>query len=125
MSSGIPIDPLFVPREILLAKIIFPDQSEKRRPILVISKFSDKALMPSSRILVCLAITSNPNSDKFMIPISNDSMEERQFPKPSKVVCDNFFTILKSDVIKRIGKVTPEFYNKICNLIKSDVLDIN
>lgn len=125
MSSGILIDPLFVPREILLAKIIFSDQSEKRRPILVISKFSDKALMPSSRILVCLAITSNPNSDKFMISISNDDMEEKQFPKPSKVVCDNFFTILKSDVIKRIGKVTPEFYNKICSVIKSDILDIN
>ena len=124
MSSGIPINPSFEAKEVLLARITFPEQEEKLRPILVISKFSSRAFIPSSSILVCLAITSNRNTDPFMIPISNTDMEVKPLPIPSHVVCNHFFTILKTDVIKRIGKVKPDFYDKVTQFVRSNVLDI-
>jgi mRNA-degrading endonuclease toxin of MazEF toxin-antitoxin module len=125
MSSGTRIEPRFEPREVLLANITFPNQEIKPRPILVISKFSSVSLIPSSTILVCLAITSNTDNDPYMIEIKNSDMEERSFPKQSKVVCNNIFTILKSDVTKRIGKVTPNFYNQITGLLRATVLEID
>ncbi len=124
MSSGTPIDPNYVPREVVLAKIIFENQEEKPRPVLIISKFSNRAFIPPSRTLICLPITSNQNSDKFMIKITDEDMEEKKFPKPSQVICDQIFTIFKNDVIKRIGKVTPSFYSKIIGFVKTDIIDI-
>ncbi len=51
-------------------------------------------------------------------------MEENLFPKPSQIVCTNFFTIAKTDVIKKIGKIKINFYKEIIKKIKDDVLDI-
>ena len=59
-----------------------------------------------------------------MIKITDEDMEERKFPKPSQVICDQIFTIFKNDVIKRIGKVTPSFYSKIVGFVKTDIIDI-
>lgn len=73
---------------------------------------------------MCLAITSNTSSDPYMIQIRNADMEENTFPKPSQVVCDNIFTILKTDVVKRIGKVKPQFYETITGMLKTKILEI-
>ena len=124
MSSGTRTSIRFEPREVLLAKITFPGKPEKIRPILVISKFSSVVFNPPSQILTCLAITSNTDSDPYMIQIKNSDMEENTFPRPSKVICDNIFTILKTDVTKRIGKVTPLFYDTVTSVLKAKILEI-
>lgn len=116
--------PRFEPREVLLAKITFPNKEEKIRPILVISKFSSVIYSPTSLIVVCVSITSNLSNDPFMVEIKNSDMEENIFPKPSQVVCDNFFTVLKTDVKKKIGKVTPTFYARITDILKNSILEI-
>lgn len=94
ISSGIPIDPNYVPREVLLARITFPGQPEKKRPILVVSKFSNRSFIPSSSTLVCLPITSNQNLDNYMIKINNKDLEENTFPKASQVIYNQVFTYL-------------------------------
>jgi len=124
MSSGTTTRPRFEAREVLLAKIAFPNGEIKQRPILVISKFSSVIFNPPSSILICLAITSNTNSDPHMIQIRNADMEENTFPRSSQVVCDNIFTILKTDVVKRIGKVKPNFYETVIGMLKTKILDI-
>lgn len=124
MSSGTNTRPRFEPREILLANITFPNQEVKTRPVLVISKFSSVMFTPQSPILIGLAITSNTNSDPFMIEIKNEDMEQKPLEKPSKVVCNNIFTILKTDIIKKIGKVTPTFYTTVTTMLKNKVLEI-
>lgn len=83
MSFGTNTEPYFTPREILLAKINFPGQTEKQRPILVISKFSDKAFEPPSNILICLPITSSPQKYNFKIRIEDQHMESQPLPKVS------------------------------------------
>ena len=52
-------------------------------------------------------------------------MEENIIPKISAIICNNFFTIPKSDVNKKIGKIKSEVYEKIMKKIKQDVLDVN
>ncbi|MGI0056971.1 MAG: type II toxin-antitoxin system PemK/MazF family toxin, partial [Nitrosarchaeum sp.] len=112
MSFGTRIEPRYEPREILLAIVKFHDQEEPEiRPVLVLSKFS---LTPANEIFICLAISSSlEQNNPFRIDIMGNDTEEGSFPKPSQVVCDNFFTIPKTDVQKRIGKVTIQFYSKI------------
>ena len=124
MSSGQTTNIKFESREILLAQITFPGKETKTRPILVISKFSSISLQPVSEILICLAVTSIDTTNPHMIKIKNSDLEENTFPKPSQVVCNNMFTILKTDVIKRIGKIKPEFYKQVTDLIKKNILEI-
>lgn len=117
MSSGI----LFEPQEVILTSITFPDQQIKRRPVLVISKFSRNA---SEDIFVCLPITSVLSNDPFSIKIEDSDTQDGFFYKPSQVLCQYYFTQLKSEVIRRIGKVTPQFYQKIKLKIRQDILDV-
>ena len=122
MSSGTHTSITYDPGEILLAKITFPDESPKHRPILVISKFSSTMFQPSSFTLICLAISSVDTDGPFKIKIKSNDLEGQPLPKSSQVVCDNIFTIMKSDVIKHIGKVNPVFYEKVMGLLKTKVL---
>lgn len=117
MSSGT----LFEPQEIVLTGITFPNQQIKRRPVLVISKFSKNA---SEDLFVCLPITSSLSPDPFAIKICNSDVQEGFFPKPSQVLCQYYFTELKNRGDRRIGKITPQFYQKIKTKIRTEVLDV-
>ena len=112
---------LFEPQEIILTNISFPNQKFKKRPVLVISKFSKNT---SEDIFVCLPITSYLQDDPFAIKINSSDTQEGSFPKPSQVLCQYYFTELKSDTYKKIGKVTPQFYQKIKIKIRTGILDV-
>ena len=118
MSSGTP----FEPQEIAITRITFPDQNtEKKRPVLIISKFSKKS---TEDIFVCLPITSSLSDDPFGIRINAADMQNGILPLPSQVLCQYYFTKLKIDKEKRVGKVTPQFYQKLKTKIHSDILDV-
>ena len=123
MSSGTRIEPRFEPREILLAEVKFYNQEKLEiRPVLVLSKFS---MTPANEIFICLAISSSlEKNNPFRIDIIGKDTESGFFPKPSQVVCDNFFTIPKADVTKLIGKATIMFYSKITKILKDKILQI-
>ncbi len=117
MSSGT----LFEPQEIILTEIVFPNQQLKKRPVLVISEFSKNT---SENIFVCLPITSSLYDDPFAIKINNSDTQEGFFPKPSQVLCQYYFTELKSDIDRKIGKITPQFYQKVKTKIRTEILDV-
>ena len=117
MSSGM----IFEPQEILLTEIKFPDQKTKQRPVLVISKFSKQ---DSTHTFICLPITSSSSYDQFAMDIRYSDMQNGYLLKPSRVLCKYYFTQLKTGATKKIGKITPQFYQKIKQKIRQDVLDI-
>jgi len=117
MSSGT----RFESQEIILTEIAFPNQEFKKRPVLVISKFSRNT---SEDIFVCLPITSSLSNNPLAIKINNSDTQEGFFPKPSQVLCQYYFTELKSDIDRRIGKITPQFYQKVKTKIRTEILDV-
>ena len=122
MSSGTANDIRFEPMEILLARVTFPDTQEtKARPVLVISNFSSKARSPESRHFICMPLTSNPNVDSTMIKIENKDLESKPLAKPSQVICNYIFTMTKNDAMKKIGTVTPRFYQQVITTTKQNI----
>ena len=117
MSSGT----LFEPQEIILTEISFPNRQFKKRPVLVISKFSKNT---SEDTFVCLPITSSLYDDPLGIKINNSDTQEGFFPKPSQVLCQYYFTELKGDIDRKIGKITPQFYQKVKIKIRTEILDV-
>ena len=117
MSSGT----LFEPQEIILTEISFPNRQFKKRPVLVISKFSKNT---SEDTFVCLPITSSLYDDPLGIKINNSDIQEGFFPKPSQVLCQYYFTELKGDIDRKIGKITPQFYQKVKIKIRTEILDV-
>ncbi len=118
MNSGI----LFEPQEIVLTTIRFPDQLvAKKRPVLVISKFSKNT---SEEIFICVPITSSLSDEQFAIKMNVSDMQEGSLYKPSQVLCQYYFTELKNMVYKKIGKVTPQFYHKVKTKINTEILDV-
>ncbi|MFZ0183278.1 MAG: type II toxin-antitoxin system PemK/MazF family toxin [Nitrosotalea sp.] len=118
MMSGI----RFEAGEILLVTIQFAGQEvSKTRPSLVISKFS---MNPAHDVFIALAITSNPQNDPYMIKIMDSDILQGSLVAPSQVICNHIFTLQKNDVTKSIGKVRPEFFQKIKQILKTDILEI-
>lgn len=117
MSSGT----LFEPQEVILTSITFPNQQTKKRPVLVISKFSKN---PNEDIFVCLPITSALYDDPFAIKINSSDTQQGYFPKPSQVLCQYYFTELKNGIDRKIAKITPQFFQQIKTKIKTDILDL-
>ena len=60
----------------------------------------------------------------FRIDIVDSDMYEGALPKVSQIVCDNFFTIEKADVEKRIGKLSIQGYSKVTTLIKDKIISV-
>ena len=117
MNSGM----IFEPQEILLTSVKFPDQPPTKRPVLVISKFSKHG---SADTFICLPITSYLSNDQFAMDIHSSDIQEGCLYKPSRVLCEYYFTQLKIYGIRKIGKITPQFYQKIKQKIRNDVLDV-
>ena len=87
----------------------------------MISKFSKNA---SESIFVCLPITSPLCDDPFAIKINDSDTQEGFFPKPSRVLCQYYFTELKSDMDRKIGKITLQFYQKVKAKIRTEILNV-
>ena len=117
MNSGM----IFEPQEILLTRVKFPDQTPTKRPVLIISKFSKHS---SADTFICLPITSSLSKDQFALDIHSSDIQDGYLYKPSRVLCEYYFTQLKIHGIMRIGKITPQFYQKIKQKIRHDVLDV-
>ena len=115
MNIGI----LFEPQEILLANVNFPGENVKKRSVLVISKFPQN----ESDIFVCLPITSLLPNNQFAIKINENDMQKGYLKKQSHIQYEYCFTELKYNA-NSIGKVTPQFYQKIKQKISQSILDV-
>lgn len=113
----------FEPREIVVAPFSFKGQKgiTKDRYLLVISKYSKNPIYDT---FVCLPITSIEESHPYILKIMAQDLEYGTLKKPSQVICHAVYVLEKKDAIRLAGKVTPQFYTKIKNVLKEHILDI-
>ena len=101
----------FNKQDIVLVPFPFSELSfSKKRPALVL------AYIASRDELICLMLTSTTKVDAFVdIPINN--LEGTGLPKPTVARTSRLFTLKGYMVVKRIGKLNYNDYEKITNKI--------
>ncbi len=98
-------------RDILLVPFPFSDLTEtKQRPVLVLSK---DIYNQSSEDIVTCGITSNLLEKKFAITITQKDLDEGFLIKTSNIRVDKLFTLEKSIVRKKIGKISQKTFEKV------------
>ena len=103
-------------RDILLVPFPFSDQSGKKvRPVLILS--CDDYNNQQSDLLVC-AITSKPGHNRYILKINNSNLEEGKLFVESYIRADSILKINKELIIKNIGKLNKENFNKIKLVLK-------
>lgn len=113
------IHPDLQPGEIIILKIDYNDGSEiKTRPALVISQ---NIVHQNSNGFVFLGITSK-TPETYMISITNEHMENGSLNQKSSVIYDKPIWTEQTNIHKRIGKVKKEYFKKIMELLKKDIL---
>ena len=107
MTSGIN----FEQGEMLLVPFPFTNlKTVKQRPVLILSKTEANR---SSADFVCCGITSSVQNTDHSVLIDNKNLEYGYLPKPSRIKVSVIFTLEKSSVIKGIGKIKEETFNKV------------
>ena len=107
MKSGIQ----FNQGDILIVPFPFSNLTGVRqRPVLVLSKIS--YLKECEDVITC-GITSNLKDSKYSLLIDNSDLVEGNIPVKSRIKVDKLFTLEKKIVIKRIGRVKKEAFNKV------------
>jgi len=90
--------------DILLVPIPFTDlTSTKRRPVLVLS--NDEYNSTTEDVIVS-AITSNIRGSDFEVIFDDEDMIEGHLPKISCIRPDKVYTLSKSIIIKKYGKLS-------------------
>ena len=103
--------------EIVLVPFPFTNLSQsKRRPVLVLSNSSHNIV---SEDFVCCGITSNLNNKNYSILLESSDLEEGTIPKKSRIKFDKIFTLEKSLVVKRLGKINSKKMNMVQNSLSS------
>ena len=101
----------FVKGDIVVIPFPFSDlNGSKRRPAFVIKE------LPYNDILLC-QITSKASKDQFSVPLLNDDFSSGGLPVESNVRPNKLFTADERIIIRKAGKATPEFTNKVINTI--------
>lgn len=93
--------------DIVLVPFPFSDLSNvKRRPVLILSEGE------CSNLITC-GITSNLKNKQSSILIEKSNLSEGAVPVKSLIKVDKLFTLEKSIVIKKIGRVNKEIFDKV------------
>ena len=82
----------------------------RQRPVLVLSKSS--YLKECDDIITC-GITSNLKDSKYSVLIDNSDLIEGSIPVKSRIKVDKLFTLEQSIIIKKIGRINKETFNKV------------
>ena len=107
MKSGIG----FNQGDILIVPFPFSDLTRVRqRPVLILSKSS--YLMECEDVITC-GVTSNLKDSKYSILIDNSDLVEGNIPVKSRIKVDKLFTLEQRIIIKKIGKINKETFNKV------------
>jgi|SRR3989344_5091084 len=102
---------LFQQRELVLLPYPFSDQKgSKVRPAIIVSndnfnrRCEDCLMVPLTTII---------KDEPFSLMINQDSLESGKLLKPSRARIDKLFTIKKSLIIMKIGKINDKTLEKI------------
>ena len=107
MTSGI----LCKQGDIILVPFPFSDLSgTKQRPVLVLSNEEYNA--SSSDVLTC-GITSNLTERKYAVFITQNELEEGRLQKTSLIKTDKLFTLEKTIIKKKFGKINQKTFDEV------------
>lgn len=102
---------MFKQRDIILIPIPFTDlASQKKRPAIVISfdKYND-----TSEDIIVVALTSTVKKQDFTIVITSEDLEDGKLKATSMISVDKIYTLNKSIVLKKFGKIKSPVFAKI------------
>jgi len=101
----------FEQREIALAPFPFTDLIDiKQRPVLILS--TNEYNYKTEDIIVC-GITSILKDKEYSILIDNKNLEAGMLPLKSRIKVDKIFTLQQSLIIKKLGKLDKETFEKV------------
>lgn len=101
--------------DIVLVPVPFTDlSSQKRRPVIIIS---NDVYNRAARDVVVVAMTSNPATVPFSFRIGSSDLVDGTLNRPGTVRVDKVYTLAKSIVVKKFGKVSPDILNRIRKLL--------
>jgi mRNA interferase MazF len=97
--------------DILLIAFPFSDLTKaKQRPVLVLS---NKSHNDSSSDFICCGITSNLDNKKHSIVLDKSDVRQGSIPKTSRIKFNKIFTLEKSLVVKRLGRINAEKLKRV------------
>lgn len=101
----------FNQREIVLVPFPYSDLTAiKKRPVLIVS---NNAYNKNFEDLLVCVITSNIFKDEFSVDLNNNDLEIGTLPELSVVKAHKLFSVHQSKIIKKFGKVSKGFYEKV------------
>lgn len=107
MKSGI----MFSQGDILIVPFPFSDlTSIRQRPVLVLS---NSEYMQDCIDLITCGITSNLKDSKHSILIDNSNLLEGAIPLKSRIKVDKLFTLEKSIIKKKIGRINKKTFDEV------------
>ena len=69
----------------------------------------------NSEDIVTCGITSNLKNTEYSVLINDENISEGGLPVKSRIKADKLFTLNKSIVIKKIGRINKETFDKVKN----------
>lgn len=97
--------------DIVLIPVPFTDlSSKKRRPVIVVS---NNAHNRNSADVIVVAMTSNPSVTSFSFRLTASDMIEGTLNRPGTVRIDKIYTLARSIIVRKFGKVSPDVVQHI------------
>ena len=102
--------------DIILVPVPFTDlTSRKRRPVIVIS---NNDYNRTSRDMVVVAMTSQPQSSPYALTITSADLEQGTLNHPGQVRVDKIYTLAQSLAVKTFGRVNTSVLDRIRTLMQ-------
>lgn len=97
----------FVKGDVVVIPFPFSDLSDsKRRPALVLANLE-------GRDLILCQITSQSVKDSYAIALINSGFKTGTLNLPSNIRPNRLFTAEKSMILRKVGKIKPELFDKV------------
>jgi mRNA interferase MazF len=103
--------------DIVLIPVPFTDlTAQKRRPVIIIS---NRTFHDASADIPVVAMTSQPRQTPFGFQITNSDLVEGTLNRPGFVRPDKIYTLARSIIVKKFGRVSPSIIERIRKLIET------
>jgi mRNA interferase MazF len=97
--------------DLVLVPVPFTDlSSQKRRPVIIVS---GDIYNRSGADVVVVAMTSNPAAVPYSFRIQSTDLMQGALNRPGTIRGDKIYTLAKSIIVKKFGKVSPAVLDRI------------
>ncbi len=103
--------------DIVLIPVPFTDlSSQKRRPVIIVS--NDGHIRGAADVVV-VAMTSRSVVAPYSFQITSADLVDGALNRPGTVRVDKIYTLAKTIIVKKFGKVSPSVVDRIRRLLES------